>query len=119
MKIAITAQDRTMDSELDPRFGRTRYFIVFDTESGEHEVVDNDQNLHAAQGAGVQAAQNVAGLGVEVVLTGNCGPKAFSVLGKAKVAVHIGVTGTVKEAVEKFTAGTLQAAAEPNVDGHW
>jgi predicted Fe-Mo cluster-binding NifX family protein len=61
----------------------------------------------------------VAGLGVDAVLTGNCGPKAFQVLGAAGIAVHVNVTGTVAEAVREFTAGSPQPAAEPNVEGHW
>ena len=119
MKIAVTAQGPTLESEVDPRFGRSLCFVVVDTEQGTHEVVDNIQNLQAAQGAGIQAAQNVANLGVGAVLTGNCGPKAFQVLGTAGIVVHVNVTGTVAEAVQEFTTGTLQAAAEPNVEGHW
>lgn len=119
MKIVVTAQGPTMDSEVDPRFGRARCFIVVDTDEGTHRVEDNGQNLNAAQGAGVQAAQTVADLGVDAVLTGNCGPKAFKVLGAAGIAVHVNVDGTVADAVKEFAAGSLQETAEPNVEGHW
>ena len=103
MKIAVTAQGTEMTSEIDPRFGRAACFLVVDTESGDHQVVDKTQNLNAAQGAGVQAAQTVANLKVDAVLTGHCGPKAFQVLQSGGVAIYVGATGTV--------AGTGGAAA--------
>jgi predicted Fe-Mo cluster-binding NifX family protein len=80
---------------------------------------DNAQNLNALQGAGVQAGQAVARLGAEAVLTGHVGPKAFHALSAAGIAVCTGATGTVREAVEQFKAGQLQAAQKPDVAGHW
>lgn len=108
-----------MNSEVDPRFGRARYFIVVDTETGEHRVVDNTQNLNASQGAGVQAAQTVAGLKVDAVMTGHCGPRAFGLLNEAGIKVYVGVTGTVEAAVTKLREGEYAAAEGPSVEGHW
>lgn len=73
MKIAITSQGKEMQSPVDPRFGRARWFIVTDT--GAFEPVDNEKNLDAAQGAGIQAGRAVAKLGVEAVVTGNVGQR--------------------------------------------
>ncbi len=119
MKIAITSQGADLSSQVDPRFGRARMFIIYDVDSGEFEAVDNEQNLNAAQGAGIQAAQNVADQGVEYVLTGHCGPKAFSALNAAGVKVIVGVEGSVQEAIEKFKAGELKPTDAADVDGHW
>jgi len=119
MRIAVTSQGNETSSQVDPRFGRAQWFIVVDTETGEHEAHDNAQNLNAVQGAGVQAAQNVAGLRVQAVLTGNCGPKAFRVLEAAGIRVCLGATGTVQSAVERMMAGECNAADGPNVQGHW
>jgi len=119
MKILVTAQSDQMDGPVDPRFGRARYFLVVDTESGECEAHDNAQNLNAMMGAGIQAGQNVSALGVEAVVTGNVGPKAMMTLQAANVAVYIGASGTVAEAVEQFKAGKLQKVDQANVQGHW
>jgi predicted Fe-Mo cluster-binding NifX family protein len=81
--------------------------------------VDNTQNLNAAQGAGVQAAQKVAELHVDAVITGHCGPKAFRVLDAAGIKVYLGVDGTVKDAVEMFKTGKFLEAKSPDVKGHW
>ena len=66
MKIAVTSQGPDLNSQVDPRFGRTKNFIVVDTDTEEFSVHDNSQNLNAAQGAGIQAGRTVAELGVEV-----------------------------------------------------
>jgi len=119
MKIAVTAQGRDLDSELDCRFGRASCFIVVDTDSGEHEVVDNAQNLSAAQGAGIQAAQTIVNQRVDAVLTGHCGPKAFSVLDRAGIKVFLGAEGSIEKAIEHVLAGDYRAAQTPDVAGHW
>jgi predicted Fe-Mo cluster-binding NifX family protein len=119
MKILITAQDKTPQAQVDPRFGRAKYFMVLDTDTGQYTPVDNAQNLNAAQGAGIQAGRQAVELGAQVVLTGHVGPKAFATLQAGGVKVCSGASGTIAEAVEMFRAGKLQAAAGADVQGHW
>ncbi len=119
MKVAVTSLGQDKTSELDPRFGRARFFIVFDTDTGEFSVHDNKQNLNAVQGAGIQAAQKVVALGVSAVITGNVGPNAFAALQAGNVKAYIGATGSVSDAVERFKSGELECTGEANVEGHW
>ena len=114
MKIAISASGSTLDADVEPRFGRCQYFIIADPETMEFEAVDNS-SAGAAGGAGISAAQMIAGKGVQVVLTGNCGPNAFGVLAAAGIEIVIGVTGTVQEALQDYKAGKYQASSQPNV----
>jgi predicted Fe-Mo cluster-binding NifX family protein len=119
MKLAVSAQGQTLDSELDPRFGRAKYFLLVDPDGGSLEVVENKQNLQLAQGAGIQAAQTVVESGAQAVLTGNCGPKAFKVLEAAKIPVAVGLSGTVREALRQYKEKKVSYAQGPNVEGHW
>ena len=119
MKIVISSSDGKPESPVDPGFGRAAKFLVFDTESDRFEIVNNDQNLHAAQGAGIQAAETVARLGAEYLLTGHCGPKAFMVLKAAGIKICTGVEGTAAEALARFRAGEIVPAEGADVDGHW
>ena len=119
MKLVITSTGDTMSCTLDPRFGRARYFIAVDTESGDFKAHSNEQNLQAAQGAGRQAAQNVVDLGAEAVVTGNVGPKAFRVLNAAGIAIYLCGEASVAEALERFRKGELKAVDGANVAGHW
>ena len=119
MKVAVTSQGKDLSSQVDPRFGRAKYFIVVDTDSGEFTAHDNSQNLNAPQGAGIQAGQNVVSLGVEAVIIGNAGPNAFKTLQAGNVKIYIGATGTVQDVIEQLKAGKLQEAVQANVEGHW
>jgi len=119
MKVAVSSQGPLLESAVDQRFGRAAWFIVADTETGAFSAVENAQNLNAAQGAGIQSASTVANQGVEAVLTGHCGPKAFRVLESAGVRLYLGVQGRVSEALEQLKAGALKEAAKADVEGHW
>ena len=119
MKIVLTSTGETLDSLMDERFGRAKKLLLFDTDSGQHQVVDNTQNLNAAQGAGIQTAQNVSQLGAQYVITGHCGPKAFRTLQAAGINVIIGAKGKVSEVIEKFKAGELSPSVSADVEGHW
>ena len=119
MKVCITSQGPDLKSPVDPRFGRAAFFIVVDVDTGEFQAVDNKQNLQAAQGAGVQAAQNAAGLGCRAVITGNCGPKAYMTLQNAGIGVYTGADGTVEDALEAYKQDKLEKATGPNARAHW
>jgi predicted Fe-Mo cluster-binding NifX family protein len=119
MKVAVTSQGTEMASQVDPRFGRARFFLVCDTDTGELAAHDNAQNVNALQGAGIQAGRNVVDLGVAAVITGNVGPKAFTTLQAAGVEIYIGAGGSVSDAIEQFKAGKLARADKANVEGRW
>jgi predicted Fe-Mo cluster-binding NifX family protein len=119
MKIAVTAQGNELTSQIDPRFGRAKYFIIYDLETGESSVSDNEVNLQLAQGAGIQAGQAVVNMGVSAVITGNVGPKAFRVLQAGNVQVYIGAAGTVQQAIEDYKQGRLKKVDGATVEGHW
>ena len=118
MKIAVSATDPTLDAEVDPRFGRCRYFIIADPETLEFEAVDNASAMSSG-GAGISAAQAIAGKGVEAVLTGNCGPNAYQVLSPAGIKVITGVSGKVKDVIAEYKIGSYTVAQQANVPGHF
>jgi predicted Fe-Mo cluster-binding NifX family protein len=119
MKIAVTAQEANVEAEVDPRFGRAKWFAIFDDQTKEFSYIANEQNLQAQQGAGVQAAQLVARQGAKAVITGHCGPKAFRALKAAEIEIFLGAEATVREVLELFRQGKLTASARPDVSGHW
>lgn len=114
MKVCVTSQGDSLDAQVDPRFGRCQYFIVIDTDTSEFEAVPNP-NAATAGGAGIQSGQLMAEKQVKAVLTGNVGPNAFQTLQAAAVDVITGVSGTVKEAVEKYKSGELKSTEGPSV----
>jgi predicted Fe-Mo cluster-binding NifX family protein len=119
MRIAISANRHDLEALVDPRFGRAPFFLIVDMDTMEFEVVPNQASIQAPQGAGIQAAALVARHRPAAVLTGNCGPKAFHTLQAAGIPVIVGVTGTVRDAVQSYQTGAFRPAPGPNVAGHW
>ena len=118
MKIAVTSKSNNLESEIDPRFGRCSYFLIVDTDTMNFEYLSNESAM-ASGGAGIQAAQNVAKTGAEVVVTGNMGPNAFQTLSAAGIRVFTGANGTVKDAIEKYKKGELKKTESASVGSHF
>ena len=118
MKIAISSTGPTLDEQVEMRFGRCAYFLIVNPQNMEFEAVENP-NIAAGGGAGIQSAQLLADKDVTVILTGNCGPNAFSTFGAAGIQVITGVSGNVRNAVEQYKTGTLKPTDAPNVQSHF
>jgi len=115
MNICVTAQNNNLDSQVDPRFGRCNYFIVVDTETMKFEAINNP-SIDATGGAGVQAGQLMANKQVKAVLSGNVGPNAFQSLQQAGIEIISGISGSVKEAVEKYKKGEFKPTQGPSTN---
>ncbi len=119
MKIAITAQGKTLDSKVDPRFGRAKGFVLYDTDNDSIEYMDNEQNLNLPQGAGIQSAKNIVNSGAQALVTGHVGPKAYTTLSASDIEIYNGAEGTVQNAIDDFKQGKLGRAGGADVEGHW
>lgn len=119
MKIAFSTSGNDLGAPLDIRFGRAPKFLIHDLESGESVVIDNAQNLNAAQGAGIQSAETVVRSGAEALVSGHCGPNAFRVLRAAGVKIYNSEAATIADALEEYKAGKLKEAGDADVQGHW
>lgn len=105
MKIAITSRGESLESEMDPRFGRCQYFIILDDGDVQNfKAIKNDAAMSGG-GAGIQAAQTVINEGAEAVVSGNFGPKAFDALSSAEVKLYTADAVTVKDAVDALGSG--------------
>ena len=118
MKIAISAAESGLEAEIDQRFGRCRYFTIVDTDTLEYESIENVSSMSSG-GAGTSAGQTLSAKNVEVVLTGNCGPNAFNVLNAAGIEVYTGISGKVKDAVERYKNGELKQNNQASVPDHF
>ena len=99
-RICVSSTGKDLKSEVDPRFGRAKYFILIDPETTDLEVIENP-NTEAAHGAGIQSAQLIASKNVKAVLTGNCGPNAQRIFNAAGIKVITGVSGNLETALSK------------------
>ena len=113
-KIAVSSEGPALDDLVDPRFGRAGGFVVVDLPDMSVSYIDNGASQTMSMGAGIETAERVANAGVQVVLSGYVGPKAFDALKAAGIKVCQDVSGTVREAVERFQKGEFPFADAPN-----
>ncbi len=90
MKIAVSTVGPEKDAVLEPRFGRSNYFVIYDTETQEYSSLDNTAIQAEAHGAGPKTSQLIFDSGVNIVLTGNGpGKNAFQVLQAGNISMFI------------------------------
>lgn len=117
MKICITSLGPTLDSSIDPRFGRAQYFLILDSRGSLKEAISNP-GIRATRGAGIAAAQEIASKKVDVLITGNIGPNAWSVLLTTKIKIFSAKLGlTAKEAFSKWKKDKLTQVEKPTLPG--
>lgn len=117
MRIAVSATGPGLDAPVDDRFGRCPYLVLVDVNALEAESVENTEGSSGG-GAGIATAQSVVNKGIKVVITGHVGPNAYEVLSRAGVKVFGKASGSVREAVEAFRRGNLEAVGGPTAGSH-
>lgn len=113
-RIAISSTGSTLDDPVEPRFGRAPAFVILDLDTMELESLDNSASRSLNRGAGICTAERIADAGVDIVLTGFIGDKAFIALKSAGIKVCQNVSGTVGSALQRFQDGGLAYAESPN-----
>jgi predicted Fe-Mo cluster-binding NifX family protein len=111
-KVCVSATGSSIDSQIDPRFGRCAYFIIADTDTMGYQHMPNAA-YESPHGAGIQAAQVVANQNVQAVITGMVGPNAHRVLSAAGIEIITGVSGTVRDAIQRYKTGQLRGGRSP------
>ena len=74
MKVAISSKGDTLDSEMDSRFGRCKFFAIYDSENKSTQFVENTA-ASLTEGAGPAALQLLTVRGVSKLVSGNFGVK--------------------------------------------
>jgi len=116
-RVCVTSTGASAKDAVDPRFGRCAYFMVSNGPGAEFKAVENTAR-GLGNGAGIQAAQTLANMGIEVVLTGDLGPNAFRVLNATGIRAFRTNDGTVEQAASEFFQGRLVEIEGPTGPGH-
>ena len=117
MKIAVSATGQSKESQLDRRFGRCDYFLIYDTELQEYNAVRNN-GVSSGGGAGIAAASQVIDENISVIITGNLGPNAFELLEKAGIEAYSCETLPAFRAIEMFQKKQLETISSAGYSHH-
>lgn len=111
MKICVSSIGKDKNSQVDLRFGRCPYFIIFDTDTGKYKAVEN-RGMTSSGGAGIAAAQTVIDENAEVVLTGSIGPNAMDLLKASDIKAFKPAGSTVEKAIEEYGSMQIEEICE-------
>jgi predicted Fe-Mo cluster-binding NifX family protein len=111
MKIAIPVDDKTMDTNVCISFGRTPYFLIYDTESKESTFLDNEA-IASQGGAGILAAQTIVDNKADALLTPRCGQNAADVINAANIKIYKTMNDSLKDNINAFNKGELKLLSE-------
>ena len=102
MKIAIPSMGDSAKSELSDKLGRCSYIVIYDTESKKYSSIPNP-GAHLPNGSGPKAAEVVIHSGADTLLSMEVGMRAYSVLAKEHITIHLLESkSTVNSALKKF-----------------
>jgi len=117
MKLIFTAEGETLESKLDPRFGRCSTFLIVETEDRSFTARENPA-IGAAGGAGPQAAQFIGELGAEAIISGGYGPNAFRALSAAGIRMFKADAAPIGDLLDAFAAGELVEVKQATGPSH-
>ena len=117
MKIAIPADEKTLDSTVCQSFGRTPYFLIYDTDKESADFIDNSA-ASSQGGAGIKAAQSIADSKVFAILPPICGQNAAEVLTTAGVLIYKTECSSIKESIAAFNENRLELLQEIHAGFH-
>ncbi len=106
MKIAIPVDEQNIDTTVCISYGRTPYFMIYDTESSSADYLDNGA-ISAMGGAGIKASQSLIDAKADVVLTIRCGENAADVLKAAEIKIYKTTYEKAMENIRAYQNGEL------------
>lgn len=117
MKIAIPVNDKSMQTNVCDSFGRTPYYLIYDTVAKESVFLDN--SAAASQGgAGIKAAQTIVDNKVNALLTPRCGENAAEVIKAANIQIYKTINESIKDNIEALNEGRLSLLTEIHAGFH-
>ncbi len=118
MLIAIPIKDdRGLESETSPIFGRCPYFMFIDPDTKAYHVEENAA-ISAPGGAGIQAAQMVVDAHADAIISADLGPKAHAVISAAGITFFPFGGANVRVALEAFAQKQLPELKHSSTDAH-
>jgi predicted Fe-Mo cluster-binding NifX family protein len=117
MKIAIPVDDKSMESKVCISFGRTPYFLIYDTETKASEFLENSA-ASSQGGAGIKAAQSIVDNKVDALITPRCGENAADVLKAGQVKIYKTVNDVILDNIDGLNKGKLSSLSEIHAGFH-
>lgn len=117
MKLAIPVNENVWETSVCPSFGRTPYFLIYDTDTREYDFIENTA-ASSQGGAGIKAAQSIVDLKIDALLTPRCGKNAADVMAMSNIEIFKTVGDSLKLNLDNFSLDKLSILSEIHAGFH-
>ena len=108
MKVGIPSMgEKGLDEQVGQHFGRVTHYTIVDLENDEVNVI---QNTSHHMGGTLNPTEILKKEGVDIMICSNLGRRAITLFEELGIAVYIGASGNVRNALTAFKNGNLQQA---------
>lgn len=113
--IAIGLNDENVKSEIALHFGRSDYFLLYNPEKGISKITKNPYS-RIMGGAGIQAAQFLIEMDVDVLIVGQVGRNANVILESAGISVVYQSEVTGEDALQNYIKNKIMEGEIQHLD---
>ena len=117
MIIAMPVDGKTMSACINKSFGRTQYFLVYNTETQQKTFLANAA-ANAQGGAGIQASQFIVDQHTDALLIPMIGKNAADVLKGAGVELYMTSGCSISGNITDFLNGKLESLTQIHAGFH-
>jgi len=111
MKIALPSQGKSLTEPISSTFGRSNYFVIYDTESGDIKFIDNDISK-SQENVGIRTSQLLIAKKVDIVILPQCGENAANILKMANIRIFQSTNESVGDSILALQSGELDSLTE-------
>ena len=111
MIIVISSHGKTLESQPNPRFGRSSFYIKYNLEDGTWVDLENPA-VSQRGGAGVAASQFLVDHHADVAISGDFGPNAYRALNAAGIKMFTFSNNyqSIQDVIEAYQNNELEQA---------
>lgn len=106
MIIGIPVDKDSMEGNVSTHFGRTDFFLIYNTEDKEATFVKNAA-AQSAGGAGIKAAQLIVDHKVDALISPRLGQNAAEVINSQNIKLYQSITGSIGENIKALEEDKL------------
>ncbi len=107
MKVAIPISAEDLNAPMETRFGRSRYFLIYDHTTNT-KTIEVNSAFDSRGGAGIKTSEYLISLGVTDIISPEVGPNALRVLQSANISIYLGEDSLPSELIQKLLDSKLQ-----------
>lgn len=112
-RICIPTLDESgLLSNISMHFGKTPYFTLIELEDGEIKNIEVNGSSGKHGGGSKTPAEIILDSDADILICGNLGSKAVSMLRGSEMEVYSGASGKVKDILKEWKMGNLAVADE-------